>query len=134
VRLECVRRGTAKAPGRFIAADADQGAGSAWARRGRARACSGAADGVEHVAVCFFQCSNVARGRIRANLCKSPPQTSSWHLGLSLDCETPGQIRPREEDLRVPKQVCHTGHNTTKAMPWHVKRPRLEFNFFQWVP
>jgi hypothetical protein len=32
-----VRRGTAKAPGRFIAADADQGTGLAWARRGRAR-------------------------------------------------------------------------------------------------
>jgi hypothetical protein len=34
-----VRRGTAKAPGRFIGADADQGAGLARARRG---ACEGA--------------------------------------------------------------------------------------------
>ena len=107
---------------------------SLGAARARARACSGAADGVEHVAVCFFQCSNVARGRKRANLCKSPAQISSWHLGLSLNCETPGQIRPREGDLRVPKQVCHTEHITTKAMPWHVKRPSLELNFFQWVP
>jgi hypothetical protein len=94
-----VRKGVAEAWEGFIGSGAGHGAGLARARRG---ACEGAreralarAEGVEHVAVSFFQCSNASRDRKRANLAMNPAQTSSWHLGLSHMCEFQGMIRPR---------------------------------------
>jgi hypothetical protein len=54
--------------------------------RGRALARS---ERVEHVEVFFGPCSTARRDRKRANLSKNPAQASSWHLGLSLICESP---------------------------------------------
>jgi hypothetical protein len=58
-----VRTGKVDAREAFIGADADQGAGfgsgAARGSRGRARACSGAAERVEHVARCFCPCSSL---------------------------------------------------------------------------
>ena len=133
-----MRRGTAKAPGRFIAADADQGTGLARARRW---ACGGTrgralawAEGVEHVEVSLFHCSNVSRDRKRANLAMNPAQASSWHLGLSHMCEFQWRIRPRSGDRRAPNLACLTAHIATKLMSRAVKRPSLGLHFFQGVP
>jgi hypothetical protein len=62
------------------------------AARGRARACSGAAERVEHMELYFCPCSTAHPSRKRANLGKNPARIFSWHLGLSLICETPWQI------------------------------------------
>jgi hypothetical protein len=104
------------------------------AARGRARACSGAAERVEHVELFFCPCSTAHPSRKRANLGKNPARVFFWHLGLSLICDTPWQIWPREGDLGSPNRVCHSAHLTTKTMPRHVKRPSLGLSFFQWVP
>jgi hypothetical protein len=117
---------------------AGHGAGLARARRW---ACGGAreralarAEGVEHVEVCFFHCSNVSRDRKRANLAMNPAQASSWHLGLSHMCEFQWRIRPRSRDRRAPNLACLTAHMATKLMSRAVKRPSLGFHFFQGVP
>jgi hypothetical protein len=111
------------------------GSGAALGMRGRARGRALArAEGVEHVEVCFFHCSNACRDHKRANLAMNPAQTSSWHLGLSLMCEFQWRIRPRSRDRRAPNLACLTAHITTKLMPRPVKRQRLGLHFFQGVP
>jgi hypothetical protein len=99
--------------------------------RGRALA---RAEGVEHVEVSFFHCSNVSRDRKRANLAMNPTQTSSWHLGLSHMCEFQRRIRPRSGDRRAPNLACLTAHTATKLMSRAVKRQGLGVHFFQGVP
>ena len=120
-----MRKGVAEAWEGFISSGAGHGAGLARARRW---ACGGAreralawAEGVEHVEVFFFQCSNVSRDRKLANLAMNPAQTSSWHLGLSHMCEFQWRIRPRSGDRRAPNLACLTAHTATKLMPKPVK-------------
>ena len=136
--MEGARKGVVEAWEGFISSGAGHGAGLARARRG---ACGDAreralarAEGVEHVEVSFFQCSNVSRDRKRANLAMNPAQTSSWHLGLSHMCEFQGMIRPRSGDRRAPNLACLTAHSATKLMSSAVKRLSLGLKFFQGVP
>jgi hypothetical protein len=97
--VERARRSTVDARGGFIGAGVRRGHGHGSARcgacgvgRGRALARS---ERVEHVEVFYYPCSTARRDRKRANLGKNPAQASSWHLGLSLICESPWQICPR---------------------------------------
>jgi hypothetical protein len=136
--VERVRRGTVKVPGHFIGAGAGHGAGLALARRGarevgRGRALA-RAERVEHVEVFICPCSKACRDRKRANLGKTPAQTSSWHLWLSLICEFQGKISPRSEDMRTPNLACPPARCVTKVVPRHVKCQGLGPNFFQGVP
>jgi hypothetical protein len=134
VRFEGARKNVAEAWEGFISSGAGHGAGLARARRW---ACGGArgralarAEGVEHVEMSFFHCSNVSRDRKRANLAMNPAQTSSWHLGLSHMCEFQWRIRPRSGDRRAPNLACLTAHIATKLMSRAVKCPSLGFHFF----
>jgi hypothetical protein len=136
--VEGARKGVVEAWEGFISSGAGHGVGLARARRG---ACEGAreralarADGVEHVEVFFFQCSNVSRDRKRANLAMNPAQTSSWHLWLSHICEFQGMIRPRSGDRHAPNLACLTAHSVTKLMSSAVKCLSLGLKFFQGVP
>jgi hypothetical protein len=136
--VEGARKGVVEAWEGFISSGAGHGAGLARARRGacgdaRGRALA-RAEGVEHVEVSFFQCSNVSRDRKRANLAMNPAQTSSWHLGLSHMCEFQGMIRPRSGDRRAPNLACLSAHSATKLMSSAVKRLSLGLQFFQGVP
>jgi hypothetical protein len=71
---------------------AQRGAGARGVGREHALARS---ERVEHMEVFFYPCSTARRDRKRTNLGKNPAQASSWHLGLSLVCESPWQICPR---------------------------------------
>jgi hypothetical protein len=105
-----------------------------WACEGARERALARAEGVEHVEVFFFQCSNVSRDRKRANLAMNPVQASSWHLGLSHMCEFQWRIRPRSGDRRAPNLACLTAHSATKLMSRAVKRLSLGLHFFQGVP
>jgi hypothetical protein len=105
-----------------------------WARGSALGRALARAEGVEHVEVSFFHCSNVSRDRIRANLAMNLAQTSSWHLGLSHMCEFQRKIRPRSGDRQAPNLACLTAHSETKLMSSAVKRLSLGLQFFQGVP